>query len=159
MQYSKDSQQTRIIVQCLEYVSMVHESDVLVVRMPVWTLLLGLPLFHTRYHDIDWAHHGLTSQLSPSMSGEEKMAAKTTALASRISELKYKNVNDQLIGWGPHIQTLGGTTFNNLHTTNEDIPAFAVRIGECTELLESTLEDITMDSPGKPDRRAGGDEQ
>jgi hypothetical protein len=56
MQQAKDSRKTRIMVQYLDYLAPVDESDVLVVPMRVYDLLLGLPWFQKRNPDIDWAH-------------------------------------------------------------------------------------------------------
>jgi len=82
-----------------------------------------------------------------------------TAVASKVSEAENTNVNDQLLGRGPDIQTLGATAFDDLLASDEAIAAFALRIGECTGLLGVTLEDITLDSPGNTDPSAGRDEQ
>jgi hypothetical protein len=83
----------------------------------------------------------------------------TTAVASKVSEAENKNFNDQLLGRGPEIQTLGSTAFDDLLASDEVVAAFALRIGECTGMLGATLEDITLDSPGNTDSSAGRDEQ
>jgi hypothetical protein len=81
------------------------------------------------------------------------------AVASKVSEAENKNVNDQLLGHGLEIQTLGATAFNDLLASYEVVAAFALRIGECTGQLGATLEDITLDSPGNTDPSAGRGEQ
>jgi len=85
----------------------------------------------------------------------------TTAVASKVSpaENDNHNVNDQLLGRGPGIQTLGATAFDDLPTTIDVVVAFARQTGECIGLLEATLDDITLDSPGNTDPSAGRDEQ
>jgi len=85
----------------------------------------------------------------------------TTAVASKVSQADNDNhnVNDQLLGHGPCIQTLGATAFDDLLTSNEVVVAFARQTGECIGLLGATLEDITLDSPGNTDPSAGRDEQ
>jgi hypothetical protein len=83
----------------------------------------------------------------------------TTAGASKVSEAENNNVNDQLLGHGPDIQTPGATAFDDLLSSDEVVATFALRIGECTGLLGATLEDITLDSPGNTDPSAGCDEQ
>jgi hypothetical protein len=45
MQHAKDSRKTRITVQYMDYLAPVDESDVLVLPMRVYDLLLGLPWF------------------------------------------------------------------------------------------------------------------
>jgi len=143
----------------LDYVAPVDETDVLVVPMRVYDLVLGLPWFQKRNPDIDWAHRRLTSLQSPSVSGVEVMTPMTMAVASKVSDAENKNGNDQLLGRGPDIQTLGSTAFDDLLASYEVVAAFALRIGECTGLLGATLADITLDSPGNPDPSAGCDEQ
>jgi hypothetical protein len=84
----------------------------------------------------------------------------TTAVASKVSQADDNhNVNDQLLGRGPGIQTLGATAFDDLLTSIEVVVAFARQTGECIGLLGATLEDITLDSPGDTDPSAGRDEQ
>jgi hypothetical protein len=159
MQHAKDSRKTRITVQYLDYLPPVDESDVLVVPIRAYNLLLGLPWFQKRNPDIDWAHRRLTSLRSPRASGVEEMTPMTTAVASKVSEAENKNVNDQLLGRGPDIQTLGATAFDHLLASDEVVAAFALRIGECTGLLGATVADITLDSPGNTYPSAGCDEQ
>jgi hypothetical protein len=159
IQQAKDSRKMRITVQYLDSLAPVDESDVLVVPMRAYDLVLGLPWSQKINPDIDWAHRRLTSLRSPSASGVKEMTPMTTAVASKVSEAKNKNVNDQLLGRGPDIQTLGSTVFDDLLASDEVVAAFALRIGECPGLRGATLEDITLDSPGNPDRSAGCDEQ
>ena len=83
----------------------------------------------------------------------------TTAVASKVSEAENDNVNDQLLGRGPGIQTLGATAFDELLGSIEVVVAFARQTGECIGLLGVTLEDITLDSPGDTDASTGRDEQ
>jgi len=89
------------------------------------------------------------------------MTPMTMAVASKVSQADNDNhnVNDQLLGRGPGIQTLGGTTFDDLLTRIEVVVAFARQTGECIGLLGATLEDITLESPGITDPSAGRDEQ
>jgi len=86
----------------------------------------------------------------------------TTAVASKVSQADNNNhnVNDQILGRGPCIQTLGATAFDDLLTSIEVVVAFARQTGECIGLLGATSEDITLDSPGEnTDPSAGRDEQ
>ena len=43
IQHAKDSRKTRITVQCVDYLAPVDRSDVLVVPMRAYDLVLGLP--------------------------------------------------------------------------------------------------------------------
>jgi len=85
----------------------------------------------------------------------------TTAVASKVSQADndHHNVNDQLLGCGPGIQTRGATAFDNLLRRSEVVVAFARQTGECIGLLGVTLEDITLDSPCDTDPSTGHDEQ
>jgi len=85
----------------------------------------------------------------------------TTAVASKVSQADNDNhnVNDQLLGRGPGIQTLGATAFDDLLTRIEVVVAFARRTAECIALLGVTLKDNTLDTPGNTDPSAGRDEQ
>jgi hypothetical protein len=79
------------------------------------------------------------------------MTPMTTAVASKVSQADNDNhnVNDQLLGRGPGIQTLGATAFDDLLTSIEVVVAFARQTGECIGLLGATMEGITPDSPGE----------
>jgi len=46
MQHAKDSRKTRITIQYLDYLAPDNESDVLVIQMSAYDLVLGLPWFH-----------------------------------------------------------------------------------------------------------------
>ena len=159
MQHANDSRKTRITVQYLDFLAPVDASDVLVVPMRAYDLVLGLPWFQKRNPDIDWAHRRLTSLRSPSASGVKEMTPMSTAVASKVSEAENNNVNDQLLGRCPEIQTHGATAFDDLLASDEVVTAFALQIGELTGLLGATLEDITLHSPGNTDPSAGRDEQ
>jgi len=87
------------------------------------------------------------------------MTPMSMAVASKVSEAENDNINDQLLGRGPHIQALGATAFDDLLASDAVVAAFALWIGECTGLLGASLEGITLDSPGNTDPSAGRDEQ
>jgi len=65
------------------------------------------------------------------------MTPMTTAVASKFSQADNDNhnVNDQVLGRVPGIQTLGATAFDDRLTTVQVIVAFARQTGECTGLL------------------------
>jgi hypothetical protein len=44
----------QITVQCMDYLAPVDRSDVLVMPMRAYNLVLGLPWFNNQIHDIDW---------------------------------------------------------------------------------------------------------
>jgi hypothetical protein len=55
MQHAKNSRKTRITVQCVDYLAPVDRSDLLVVPMWAYDLVLGLPCIPNQNPDIDWA--------------------------------------------------------------------------------------------------------
>jgi len=55
MQHAKDSRKTRITVQYLDYLAPEDRSDVQVVPMRAYDLVLGLPWFPKQNPDIDLA--------------------------------------------------------------------------------------------------------
>jgi len=55
MQHAKDSRKTWITVQCVDSLTLVDRSNVLVVPMRTYDLVLGLPWFPKQNPDIDWA--------------------------------------------------------------------------------------------------------
>jgi len=55
MQHAMDSRKTRITVRYLDYLALVDKSDVLVILMGAYNLVLGLPWFPKQNPDIDWA--------------------------------------------------------------------------------------------------------
>jgi len=93
MQHAKDSRKMRIAVQYLDYLAADNESDVLVVPMHTYDLVLGVPWFHKRHPDTNWAYHRLTSLQSWSASGVEEMTPMTMAVGSMVSEAE----NDKLL--------------------------------------------------------------
>jgi len=89
------------------------------------------------------------------------MTPMTMAVASKVSQAENDNhkVNDQLLRRGPGIHALGATAFDDLLSSIEFVIAFPQQTAECMVLLGTTLEDITLDSPGNTDPSAGGDAQ
>jgi len=85
----------------------------------------------------------------------------TTAVAWKVSQADNDNhdVNDQLLGRSPGIQTLRAIAFDDHLSSIDVVVAFARETGECIWLLGVTLEDITLGSPGDIDQRAGHNEQ
>jgi predicted lipid carrier protein YhbT len=56
MEHAKERWKTRIAVQYLDYFAAVVESDLLVMSMPVYDVVLDSPWFHKSNADIDWAY-------------------------------------------------------------------------------------------------------
>jgi len=54
MAHTSESRNTTFTVQYMEHLSPVQESEVLVVPMRAYNLVLGLPWFQSRNPDVDW---------------------------------------------------------------------------------------------------------
>jgi len=55
MEHAQECRKTRMTVQCVDYLALVDISDLLVVPMGAYELVLGLPWFPEQSPDIDWA--------------------------------------------------------------------------------------------------------
>lgn len=74
------------------------------------------------------------------------------------TDAKSDCTNNQLPARSPDIDTLRATAFNLFLASDEVIVGLALQIGECTGLLEATLEEITFSSADNMDPFAGHDE-
>jgi hypothetical protein len=54
MAYTSESRKTAFTVQYMEHLAPVQESEVLVMPMRAYDLVLGLPWFQSRNPDVDW---------------------------------------------------------------------------------------------------------
>jgi hypothetical protein len=109
-------------VSYFEHEQPVDESDVLIVPMTAYDLVLGLPWFKARNPEIDWEAGKLLSlqrrQPQPNNHGKEVLPTET----------------------GPDIQTLSATAFEDLCSSDEVSDTFSLTLGECTGLLGATTE-------------------
>jgi hypothetical protein len=116
MSYARDSRKTRLSVSYFEHEQPVDESDVLIVPMTAYDLVLGLPWFKARNPEIDWEAGKLLSlqrrQSQPNSHGKE---------ASRET--------------GPDIQTLSATAFEDWCSSDEVLDTFSLTLDECIGLL------------------------
>jgi hypothetical protein len=122
MSHAKDSRKTRLSVSYFEHEQPVDESEVLIVPMTAYDLVLGLPRFKARNPEIDWEAGKLLSlqrrQPQPNSHGKEVSPTET----------------------GPDIQTLSATAFEDLCFSDEVSDTFSLTLGECTGLLGATTE-------------------
>jgi hypothetical protein len=120
MSHAKDSRKTRLSVSYFEHEQPVDESEVLIVPMMAYNLVLGLPWFKARNPEIDWEAGKLLSlqrrQPQPDNHGKEVSPRET----------------------GPDIQTLLATAFRDLCSSDEVSHTFSLTLGECNELLGAT---------------------
>jgi len=144
----------------MEHLSPVQESEVLVVPMRAYDLVLGLPWFQSRNRDV---HRQSGRLLALRTSGGAEVVAVgrvdfqecpgntpgSTARQGACSE-----------GGGaiPDIQILVATALDDLLASDQVVRTFFLRVGDCTGLLGTTVQGITdgeLDRPRGMDGRAG----
>jgi hypothetical protein len=122
MSHTKDSRKTCLSVRYSEHEQPVDESEVLIVPIMAYDLVLGLLWFKARNLEIDWEAGKLLSlqrhQPQPNSHGKEVSPTET----------------------GPDIQTLSATAFEDLCSSDEVSDTFSLTLGECTGLLGATTE-------------------
>jgi hypothetical protein len=120
MSHAKYSRKTRLSVSYFEHEQQVDESEVLIVPMTAYNLVLGLPWFKARNPEIDWEAGKLLSlqrrQPQPNNHCKEVLPTET----------------------GPHIQTLSATAFEDLCSSDEVSNTFSLSSGECNALPGAT---------------------
>jgi len=110
----------------------VDEPDALVVPMMAYDLVLGLPRFVSRNHQIDWSKGQLLGLWTAvGNSGNEQP---TTSLAQGDGSV-VDNAREQPPA--VYIKFLGATAFEDQLPTNEVVAALAIRIDKGTGLLGS----------------------
>jgi len=159
----------------MDHLAPVHETEVLVVPMRAYDLVLGLPWFKTRKPEIAWATGRLTSLRTPS--GQEE--AHTSGMIvqwyeSRNDESnnvwlpdiggRTPTINPQSVipidpdgnpiesgadSPTPDILILGATAFYDLLASDETIETFYLWIEECIGLLGTTMEVTTWGNPSE----------
>jgi hypothetical protein len=101
MSHARDSRKTRSSVSYFEHEQPVDESDVLIVPMTAYDLVLGLPWFKTRNPEIDWE------------------AGRLLSLQRRQPQLNRHGKEVSPTKTGPDIQTLSATAFEDLCSSDE----------------------------------------
>jgi hypothetical protein len=135
---AKESRKASLLVQYFEHLKPVDKSEVLVVPMKEYDLVLGLPWFKARIPEIDWTKGRLTALRTPN--GPQWAKIPEADQASPLPEHGEGNTNVDPL---PDIRLLGATAFDHLSATEEVVEAFAIRLGECQGLLGASLEGIT----------------
>jgi hypothetical protein len=120
MSHANDSSKTPLSVSSFEHEQPVDESEVLVVPMTAYDLVLGLLWFKARNPEIEWEAIKLLSlqrrQPQPDNHGKEVSPRETR----------------------PDIQTLSATAFRDLCSSDEVSHRFSLTLGECNGLLGAT---------------------
>jgi len=144
MMSARESRKASLLVQYFEHLKPVDESEVLVVPMKAYDLILGLPWFKARNPEIDWTKGRLAALRTPN--GPQRATIPEADRPSPLPEHCEEHRNDEP---PPDIQLLWATAFGHLLASEEVVEAFAIRLGECQGLLGASLEGIT-EGEGNP---------
>jgi hypothetical protein len=144
MMSARESRKATLLVQDFEHLKLGDESEVLVVPMKAYDLVLGLPWFKARNPEIAWTKGRLTALRTPN--GPQRATIPEADRGSPLPECAEETTNDE----SPlDIQLLGVTACGHLLASEEVVEAFAIRLGEYPGLLGASLEGIT-EGEGNP---------
>jgi len=125
MMFARKSRKASLLVEYFEHLKPVDKSEVSVVPMKPYHLVLGLPWFKARNPEIECTKGRLTAlRLQNSTQRAEFRESDRT---SALPELSEENTIDRP---PTDIQLLGATTFGHLSASEEEVEAFAIRLGE-----------------------------
>jgi hypothetical protein len=111
-----------ISVQYLKHLAPVDESEVLVVPIKAYDLVLGLPWFRARNPEIDWSKTLLLSLRNPTSSDTQDA---------------LRNMQEES---GVSIELLSATAFDDLLAGEEVTETFALKIEDCIKLQGAMVE-------------------
>jgi len=144
MMSAKESRKASLLPQYVEYLEPDDESEVLVVPMKAYDLVLGLAWFKARNPEIDWSKGRLSAPRTPN--GSQWATMWEPDRASPLLECGEENPNDE----PPlDIQLPWDTTFGHPLASEEVVEAFPIQLAECQGLLGESLERIT-EGEGNP---------
>jgi hypothetical protein len=129
----------------MEHVSPVQESEVLVVPMRAYDLVLGLPCFKSRNPDVDWQIGRLLALRTPG--GAELLAVDRVDNQECPGSAPGSTAREEACSEGgggiPDIEILGATAFDDVLASEQVVVTFFLTVGDCTGLLGATVEGIT----------------
>jgi len=159
----------------MDHLAPVHEPEVLVVPITAYDVVLGLPWFKTRNLEIDWATGRLTPLSTASGQGDACQSGMIVqwyeGWDDESTNIRLPDIGDSTLTISstseiavdpdgkpresgedsptPDIGILGATAFDNLLASDETIETFALCVGECSGLLEATMEVTTLEDSGE----------
>jgi hypothetical protein len=141
----KDSRKTRLSVSYFEHEQPVDESDVLIVPMTAYDLVLELPWFKTA-KELPWFKTAKELPWFKTRKGFPWFKTRNPEIdweAGRLLSLQRRQPQPNRHGkevspteTGPDIQTLSATAFEDLRSSDEVSDTFT--LGECIGLLGAT---------------------
>ena len=150
---ARDSRCMRTTMRYFPHLAPVDESDVLVVNMTAYDLVLGLPWFQRHGPEIDWARKRLLSlrkaAASHSIGGliatsPDQCDSGTTA-ESHVTDGTRSVKAEALIS----IEMLSATSFEKLLAGPEVSTTFAVRLWQGQGLLGGTVQGLNLQVTGE----------
>lgn len=147
--HARDSRRVRTMMQYLPHLAPVDESDVLVVKMTAYDLVLGMPWFERHGPEIDWARKRLLSLRAAAASHPSDGVIATspnggTAESHRAEGTRFAKADTPI-----SIEMLSATSFEKLLAGPEASTAFAVRIWQGQGLLGGTLQGFSLNLTGE----------
>jgi hypothetical protein len=143
--HASESRKTAFTVQYMEHLAPVQESEVLVVAMWAYDLVLGLPWFQCRNPDVNWQRGRLLALQT--LGGAEVVAVDRVDLQQCPGNIPRSTAREEAWSEGggsiPDIQMLGATAFDDLLASEQVVGTFFLTVADCTGLLRATMEGIT----------------
>jgi len=152
MAHASESWKTAFTVQYIEHLPPVQESEVLVVAMEAYNLVLGLPWFESGNPDLDWQRGRLLALGTPS--GAEVVAVSWVDHQESPGNVPESTAREDACsergGGIPDIEILRATAFDDLLANEQVVGTFFLGVGDCTVLLGATVEGITHGEWDRP---------
>jgi hypothetical protein len=147
--HARDSRKLSLDFQYLPELALMQESDVLVVKMTAYDLVLGLPWFERHNPDIDWTRKRLINLRNPAnhilagrysahsfvLSGLNPVNALAGTNKDDVLEDTESSVHPNEAREAINIETLPAVQFESLLASAELSEAFAIRLWQGTGLL------------------------
>ena len=150
--HARDSRRVRTTMRYIPHLAPVDESDILVVNMTAYNLVLGLPWFQRHGPEIDWARKRLLSLRKEAAShpigviatSPDQCDSGTTAGSHVTDGTRFVKADAPI-----SIEMLSATSFEKLLAGPEISTNFAVRIWQGQGLLGGTVQGSIMQVTGE----------
>jgi len=145
MAQASESRKTAFTVQYIEHLAPIEESEVLVMPMRAYDLVLGLPWFQSRNPDVNWQRGRLLALRTPG--GAEVVAVDRVDHRECPGNVPGSTAREEARSKGgggiPDIQILGATAFDDPLASEQVVGTFFLGVGDYSGLLGATVEGIT----------------
>jgi hypothetical protein len=145
MAQANESRKTMLIVQYMEHLSPVQESELLVVPMRAYDLVLGLPWFQSSNPVVEWQCSRLLALRTTG--GAEVVAVDRVDHQESPRNVRGSTAREEACSDGgsgiPYFQIPVATAFDDLLASEHVVGTFFQRVGDGSGLLGATVEGIT----------------